>query len=167
MDQQKRYVTYIASTGASFPLNVPIGNMFDYSVESPYNTKNQSLSFRFRSMGFITFEDILKLKFNETTAIFNPEMAKILRYDMEDGNDELKAREDGTAIYRVDGCSYVKIPYFLAMSMDSEGFGSPFFSINHRAYPYINLRSNELEWWIAESEFNQKAANTYSPEEGD
>ncbi len=166
LDQQKRYVTYIASTGASFPVNVPTGNLFDYAVDSPYNTKNQSINIRFRSMGFIAFEDLLKLKFNQTLGIFNAEMKKVLRYDMEDGNDEVKSRQGNATVYRVPGCSYVKIPHFLAMSIDTDGFNTPFFGMNHQAYPYINLRTNELEWWIAEDVFNKKAAAS-NAEQGD
>lgn len=161
LDQQKRYVTYIASTGASFPINVPIGNLFDYNSDTPYNTKNSEINIRFRSLGFIAFEDLLKLQFNKTIAIFNPDMAKILKHDMEDGSDEEKAREDSTVVYRIPGCPYVKLPHFLAMSEGSDIFSGNYFSVNHRAYPYINLITNEFEFWIDERLFKQSTQKDF------
>lgn len=155
LDQQKRYVTYIAATGASFPINVPTGNLFDYNSDTPYNTKNSEINIRFRSLGFIAFEDLLKLQFNQTVAIFNPNIKKILAYDMGPASDKDKARENGTVNYRISGCQYVKLPHYLAMSMDASVLGNAFFNVNHRAYPYINLITNELEWWVDESAFKK------------
>lgn len=153
LDQQKRYVTYIAATGASFPINVPTGNLFDYNIDTPYNTKNSEINIRFRSLGFTAFEDILKLEFNKTVAIFNPNMKKILDFDMGDGSDSSKARDNGITTYRISGCPYVKLPHYLSMSMDTSVFSNNFFNVNHRAYPYINLITNELEWWVDGSIF--------------
>ena len=157
LDQQKRYVTYIAATGASFPINVPTGNLFDYNIDTPYNTKNSEINIRFRCLGFTAFEDILKLEFNKTLAIFNGEMEKILIYDMNDSiPDKKKERSDGTVAYRIDGCSYVKLPHYLSMVIDDSIFSNSFFNVNYRAYPYINLITNELEWWVKDSIFESK-----------
>ena len=155
LDQQKRYVTYIGATGASFPINVPTGSLFDFNVDTPFNTRNTEINIRFRSMGFIAFEDILKLEFNKTLAIFNPDMKKVLMSDLGGGSDSSKARDDGTVVYRVAGCNYVKLPHMLAMSMDTSIFSNNFFAVNHRAYPYINLITNELEWWVDERRFRE------------
>jgi hypothetical protein len=155
LDQQKRYVTYIGSTGASFPVNVPTGNLFDYSIDAPYNTKNSEINIRFRCMGFIAFEDLLKMQFNKTVAMFNPGMGKLLKSDSGDGSDESKARDDPTVVYQVPGCPYVKLPHALSMSIDSDMFGGGYYNVNHRAYPYINLITSELEWWIDSDIFNQ------------
>lgn len=156
LDQQKRYITYIGSTGASFPINVPTGSLFDFNVDTPFNTRNTEINIRFRSMGFCAFEDILKLEFNKTQAMFNSDLRKILIHDLNDGiSDATKARDDGMVVYRVAGCSYVKVPHYLAMSMDSSVFSNSFFNVNHRAYPYINLITNELEWWVDERRFRQ------------
>lgn len=157
LDQQKRYVTYIGATGASFPTNVPTGSLFDFNVDTPFNTRNTEINIRFRSMGFIAFEDILKLEFNKTTAIFNAGMRKVLESDLGSGSDEFKARDDGTIVYKIAGSNYVKIPHYLAMSMDTSVFSNNFFAVNHRAYPYINLITNELEWWVDERRFRQSA----------
>lgn len=156
LDQQKRYVTYIGSTGASFPMNVPTGSLFDFNVDTPFNTRNTEINIRFKSMGFCAFEDILKLEFNKTQAIFNSDIRNILKHDLNDSiSDSQKARDDGVTVYRIPGCNYVKIPHFLAMSMDASMFSNSFFNVNHRAYPYINLVTNELEWWVDERRFKQ------------
>lgn len=157
LDQQKRYVNYIAATGASFPINVPTGSLFDFNVDTPFNTKNSEVNIRFRSLGFISFEDILKLEFNKTMSIFNLDMRKILEHDLEEKSDELKARSDGTVVYRIPGSNLVKLPHLLAMSMDTSIFSNNFFNVNHRSYPYINLTTNELEWWIDERRFKTSA----------
>ena len=162
LDQQKRYVTYIASTGASFPINVPTGNLFDYNIETPYNTKNSEISIRFRCNGFTAFEDILKLEFNKTVAIFNPEMKKVLNFDMGTSSDASKSREDGSVPYRVSGCQYVKLPHNLALSMDAAIGSSSYFTVNHKAYPYINLITNELEWWVNGAMFSQAAQSSFN-----
>lgn len=161
LDQQKRYVTYIASTGASFPLNVPTGNLFDYNIDTPYNTKNSEINIRFRSLGFIAFEDLLKLQFNKTVAIFNPGIRKLLESDMAEGSDIAKAREDGMVVHRVAGCPYVKLPYYLTMSIDSDMFTGGYFAVNHKAFPYINLVTNEMEWWIDERYFRQASQRDF------
>lgn len=157
LDQQKRYVTYIAATGASFPVNVPTGNLFDYNTDTPYNTRNSEINIRFRCLGFTAFEDILKLEFNKTSAIFNAEMRKILNYDMGGASDSDKARSDGMVTYRIPGCAYVKLPHYLSMSMDGDIFSNSFFAVNYKAYPYINLITNELEWWVDERLFKKSA----------
>ena len=161
LDQQKRYVTYIAATGASFPVNVPTGNLFDYNVDTPMNTRNSEINIRFRSLGFTAFEDILKLEFNKTLAIFNSDLRKVLNSDLSNASDDFKARDDGTVVYRIQGCKYVKIPHYLAMSIDTSIFSNNFFSVNHRAYPYINLITNELEWWVDESRFADTAEKDF------
>jgi len=76
MDNTKRYVRFIACTGASFPINVPTGNLFDYNVDSPYNDQNKEINIRFKCLGFRAFEDIIKLEFNEAVGIFNPAMKR-------------------------------------------------------------------------------------------
>ena len=154
LDQQKRYVTDIACTGASFPANVPTGNLFDYNSDEPFITRNGEINLRFRSNGFLAFEDIVKYWFNSTVAIFNGEMRKVLRQDM-DGSpyDENVARENVSKVYRVAGSNYVKIPFLLNFASDVDGINNRLLTLNHKAIPYINLHTNELEWWVDESKF--------------
>lgn len=155
LDEHRRYVSYIACTGASFPTNVPIGNMFDYSLDKPVNTNNREISIRFRSNGFIVFEDLIKLKFNETQAIFNPEIRKLLKHDLK-GNRASQGvlREDPMQDYSPDGLSLVKLPYGLRNSFDDSISDAIVSLANNKAYPYINLYTNELEWWVDKSYFN-------------
>ena len=162
MDKSKRYVTQIACTGASFPINVPTGNLFDYNSDTPYNTKNGEINIRFRCMGFLAFEDIIKMYFNQAVAIFNADIRKVLTHDMENltGGDEVM-REDPTIVYKVDGSAYVKIPYMLHALADVAGMETGALSIVHKAIPYINLYTNELEWWIAESDMGQSTIDYF------
>ena len=158
LDQQKRYVTFIAATGASFPVNVPTGNLFDYNLDTPFNTRNSEINIRFRSLGFTAFEDILKLEFNQTSAIFNADLKNLLKHDMSDGgSDADKAREDGAIVYKVPGCSYVKVPYLLSSAMDSDIGNNSFFNPNYHMHPYINMITNELEWWVDEKRFGKNS----------
>jgi hypothetical protein len=155
MDNTKRYVRFIACTGASFPINVPTGNLFDFNVDSPYNDQNKEINIRFRCLGFRAFEDIIKLEFNEAVGIFNPGMKKILDFDMDlSVPDNQKTRDDDTIIYSASGTGYTKIPYALAASAGDTVTDSKYYNLNYRAYPYINLYTNELEWWIADEKFN-------------
>ena len=158
MDTQKRYVTQIACTGASFPMNVPTGNLFDYNTDAPYNTKNSEINIRFRCMGFLAFEDIIKMYFNQTVAIFNSDMRKILAHDVAaKSQSPLVLRENAEVAYKVPGSSYVKIPYMLSKMADLDGVESGALSVNHRAIPYINLYTNELEWWVREADMPSTA----------
>jgi hypothetical protein len=161
LDEQKRFVTYIGATGASFPINDPTGSLFDFNVEKPYNTIND-INIRFRSLGFTAFEDILKLEFNKTSAIFNNDIKKIVKHDLDESiGEDVRARDNGQTVYRVPGSAYVKIPHYLAMSMDSSIFSNTFFNVNYRAYPYINLITNELEWWVDERRFNKGVEESF------
>lgn len=153
LDPTKRYVTYMGSTGASFPVNVPTGSLFDYNIDTPLNTKNSEINIRFRSMGFIAFEDYLKLAFNQTVAIFNPDMRKILQHDLSDANEGARARERGDTPYTVPGTDYIKIPHYLLSKGDTGSEGALFNELNYNAIPFINLLTNELEMWCSSKHF--------------
>lgn len=74
LDYKKQRVTKIAATHASFPIGVPIGDPFNSSGDRVYSEANSEISVTFRCMGVDYFDDILVKEFNETVAIFNPEM---------------------------------------------------------------------------------------------
>lgn len=152
-DPTKRYVTQIGCSGASFPVNVPTGNLFDLNTESPLNTRNSELNIRFRCMGFMAFEDIIKFWFNQTVSVFNASMRKVLQYD-QDNSGDMATREDPAFVYEIPGSDYVKVPYLLGMAAELSGIDSGYLSVNHRAVPYINLHTNELEWWVPRAKFN-------------
>lgn len=151
-DPTKRYVTQIGCSGASFPVNVPTGNLFDLNTDTPFNTRNAELNIRFRCMGFMAFEDIIKYWFNQTVAMFNPSMRKVFDYDLaNDGESAL--REDPSFVYEISGSDYVKVPYVLSLAAELDGVDSNYLTVNHRAVPYINLHTNELEWWVSRARF--------------
>jgi hypothetical protein len=74
LDQNKRFVQKIACTGASYPINVPIGNAFNFEVESPINEANKEITIQFKSMGARFMDDIIVHDFNKVVGIFNPDM---------------------------------------------------------------------------------------------
>ncbi len=76
MDSTNTKVTRIAACGASFPLNVPTGGLFDFSSEKPYNDVNANIAINFRAMGFVCQDDMLIRNFNYTVGIFNRSMRK-------------------------------------------------------------------------------------------
>lgn len=151
-DPTKRYVTQIGCTGASFPVNVPTGNLFDLNTDTPFNTRNAELNIRFRCMGFMAFEDIIKYWFNQTVAIFNPSMRKVLQHDLENWGDAA-TREDPAFVYQIPGSDYIKVPYMVGMAAEMQGVDSGYLMVNHHAVPFINLHTNELEWWAPQNRF--------------
>ena len=136
---------------------MPTGSIFDYNTDSPLNTKNSEINIRFKSMGFIAFEDYLKLAFNQTVAIFNADMRAVLKHDLGSGSEESKARENGDTPYGVPGTGYVKIPHYLIANGDGVLTGAPFNELNHKAYPFINLLTNEFEWWTHADNFKTRS----------
>jgi hypothetical protein len=149
LDNTKRKVNYIACTGASFPLNVPSGNLFDVSNDGVYNTRNSEFSVRFKSNGFLAFEDIIKYEFNEVNGIYNPDFYKLLQHDTDIGSslDEVE-RTDQNYVYEVG--NLIKIPFASMMNpiVSDNKLVNQFHSLSFKATPWINLYTNELEWWI-------------------
>jgi len=74
LDHTKTYVQKIACTGASYPINVPIGNDFNFEIEKPINEANKEMTFQFKSMGARYNDDIIVHDFNRVVGIFNPSM---------------------------------------------------------------------------------------------
>lgn len=74
LDQSKRYVQKIACTGASFPINAPIGNAFNYENTEPINLSNKEVTIQFKSIGARYMDDIVVHDFNKVVGIFNPDM---------------------------------------------------------------------------------------------
>lgn len=78
-DYQRRYVTKIAATHASFPIGVPVGDPFNFNAGQPYSEANKDIGVTFRCMGVDYFDTILIKEFNDTVGIFNPGMKDALR----------------------------------------------------------------------------------------
>ena len=71
MDSTNTYVTYIGATGASFPINNPMGSFFDFNSETPGHKNDQTFTIRFRCIGADYMDDIVVREFNNATQIFN------------------------------------------------------------------------------------------------
>jgi hypothetical protein len=121
LDESKHFVKKIAATGASFPVNVPTGRMFDFSDSQNYNDQNKDINIRFKCMGAMYNDDILIDEFNRTTGIFNKDM-----------RDLVNAKANGKPY----SGNMVKIPFEL-LSL-----------FNNRGYPYINPEYLQLEWYV-------------------
>lgn len=132
LDESKRYVKKIAATGASFPVNVPVGKMFDYNDTSKYNDQTKDINIRFKCFGAIYNDEILIKEFNEAGGIFNRDIRTMLRKYSDVG----EALPDATDTLAV-------IPNEL---LDK---------LNHRGYPVIDRTTYELKWYI------DKSSNTY------
>jgi hypothetical protein len=75
LDTSRRYVQKIAACGAAFPVNSPLGNSFNYSIEGlPYNQDNDQISIRFKALGADYLDPITIQEFNAVVQIFNPQM---------------------------------------------------------------------------------------------
>lgn len=79
LDESKLIVKKISASGASYPLNVPTGQFFDYDDSSKYSTNSRDITIRFKCMGAMYNDDILIKEFNDTVGIFNPEMRKMIQ----------------------------------------------------------------------------------------
>lgn len=75
LDSTKTKVQKIAATGASFPVNAPVGAAFNYEADKPINSSNDQISITFKSMGAIYMDDILIEEFNRSTILVNSTMA--------------------------------------------------------------------------------------------
>lgn len=153
MDENRRYVTYMGATGASFPINVPTGGVFDYNIDKPFNDTNSELNIRFKCFGFTPFDDILKLEFNQTTAIFDGEIRKLLKHDLNSSRNDDTLRESPQKAYKIKGIDYIKVPHYLLATGGETINSNPFYAVNHHCVPYINLLTNELEWWVPSRKF--------------
>ena len=78
LDENKTYVKKIAAVGAGFPVNVPNGKFFDFEDSEKYNNNNKDINIRFKCIGAEYNDDILVHEFNATSAIFNPDIKKLI-----------------------------------------------------------------------------------------
>lgn len=74
LDPTKQKLRKIAACGVCFPLNVPMGEFFDFNSEQPFNDQTKDFTIRFRCLGAVYQDDILINEFNKTVQIFNPGM---------------------------------------------------------------------------------------------
>lgn len=74
LDSSRRYVQKIACTGASWPINVPVGSSYNFEVDTPLNESNKEITIQFRSLGARFMDEIVVHDFNKVVGIFNPDM---------------------------------------------------------------------------------------------
>lgn len=147
-DQTNRYVTNIASTGWAYPTNVPTSALLDYNIDRPYNTNNSEINIRFKC-GVLQFnDDVIKLEFNQTQAIHNPNIAALLEHDWtKPPSDPNVLRDDPFREPVIPNCNLRKVPHQTLQLTESSLSNNIFYDTNFNMYPYINIRTNELEWW--------------------
>lgn len=75
-DKTNRYVSKIATTGASIPISVPAGAHANYQRQSPLSDTQKTVTVRFRSNGAVYYDPIAMLEFNEAVHIFNPRLRR-------------------------------------------------------------------------------------------
>ena len=132
LDESKTFVKKIAACGAAFPVNVPNSRFFDFNDSQKYNDSAKDINIRFHAVGAMYNDDILVHEFNQTTAIFNPDLAGFIR-----GTESLSSK-------------YVEIPYNLIHLF------------NYRGYPLIDKNTLQLKWFInTETDVYQELANYY------
>jgi hypothetical protein len=128
MDPSRRFVQKIAACGAAFPLDVPIGNSFNFEADNgPINRANDQITVTFRAIGAMYQDDILIREFNQAVVLQNNQMD-----DSGDENNPDATREQ----------YYVQLDALYA----------PLF--NNMGYPRINPDTYELQWWIDKDIYN-------------
>ena len=133
LDKTKTRVQRIAATGAAFPVSVPIGGLFNFNVDKPYNDVNAEINIQFRCMGAIYNDDILIHEFNKAVGIFNPALRNVTwNFDATRKRNKIISED------------MVLIDYDLLQLF------------NCRGYPYIDPATYELQWYVQRSIFNAK-----------
>lgn len=136
MDKTKTRVQRIAATGAAFPTSVPIGGLFNFNVDKPYNDVNAEINIQFHCMGAIYNDDILIHEFNSAVGIFNPELRNVAwSFDPDRKRNKINSSE------------MTLIDYDLLQLF------------NMRGYPYIDPKTYELQWYVQTELFNSKLAS--------
>lgn len=79
LDQTLKIVKRIGCTGASFPVNDPMGKYFDYSYGKSYSDQTKEINIRFQCIGMNYNDDYIIKTFNEVNAIFNPGYRSFLK----------------------------------------------------------------------------------------
>jgi len=120
LDKTGRFVSKIACTIASFPMNDPTGKFFDYDRTQQYMDQTKEINVRFKCMGAVYNDEIIVKWFNKASGYTNSELAKVVKSNF---------KSDGSHKYEL-------IPREL---LDR---------FKYRGYPLINTNTFELEWWI-------------------
>lgn len=129
MDKTNTFVTEIACTIASFPINEPTGKYFDFDKSAAYMDQNKNINIRFQCTGARYNEDKIVRWFNTTAGYGNPNLRAVVSSGFEIGK----------------GHNYAPIAH------------SQLPKFKYRGYPLINPATMELQWWISmDSEIYKK-----------
>lgn len=79
LDPTRRYVQHLLATGASFPLNAPVGTLGNFDSSQPYNDANDNVQIRFQCIGMDYNDPVSIREFNDAVCIMNPGMANEYR----------------------------------------------------------------------------------------
>lgn len=146
-DPTNRYVTNIARCGWAFPTSLPLGSIYDYNIEKPYSDSDADLSVRFKCNMFLWGDDVIKLEFNQTQALFSGAARRLLYHDLVSNNSEYVRRNEPNRSYYMNDAGIAKVPHHVLAEGERSYLNNSFFKLNYRMFPYINLITNELEWW--------------------
>lgn len=130
MDPTKRYITMWCATGASFPVNNPLSQIFNYDADKIYSDGTATLSYSFQSVGAMYNDPILLEEFNRCVIAFNPGLEIEQRHGVnvyEGGDTVLKNKTKYRKLRPVEMMLFNKVK---------------------GCYPLINLETKELEWWV-------------------
>ncbi len=130
LDPTKRYVQKIACTGGSFPDRIPIGVAFNYENNGVFNSENREIGINFRCIGADYFDDIIIYDFNRTVMQSNSHMGNVF---------ETKNPYVNESTRRANGLMKIPQEYL--------------YLFNFNGYPFINVLTYELEWWVYLTEF--------------
>ena len=96
---------------------------------------------------FFWGEDIIKLEFNKVQTLFSPSMRRLLIHDMTSKKPDDIRREDVRKTYFLPDTGLAKVPHHMLQVTEQSYNENTYFKLSHSMLPYINLATNELEWW--------------------
>lgn len=130
LDPTKRFVQKIACTGGSFPDRIPLGAAFNYDKNAVYNADNKEIGINFRCIGAEYFGMGVIYDFNRSVMQSNADMGDVTLTTLPYVSDSYRQSR-----------GMMKIPQdYLYM-------------FNYNGYPFINVLTHELEWWVYTSDF--------------
>jgi hypothetical protein len=105
MDKNKQYVQKIACCGAAEFTANPMGNSFNFESDRPRNELNDQIQTRVQCYGFCYQDPILVHEFNQSVAIFNPDMAALSTKALPSSHRRLEAHE--LSLFNTTGYPYI------------------------------------------------------------
>lgn len=122
-DHTKQYVENIARTGFSIPKGVPIGSVFNFELDKPFNQANNEFTITWEGHGIYYQHDLIVRTFNASVALMNPGMDPSVRAN-----------------------NYVKIPREYLTMFNHRGY--PYIDPNTRELQWF-ISKNELNMMVS------------------